>query len=58
MIGEIKSTIKLQSWILSFNTAMLVAVLFKLFSKQELQAPRQTPLEQPVQTSIYITIAD
>ena len=33
MIGEIKSTIKLQSWILSFNTAMLVAVLFKLFSK-------------------------
>jgi hypothetical protein len=32
-IGDIKSTIKLHSWILSFNTALLVAVLFKVFSK-------------------------
>jgi hypothetical protein len=30
-IGELKSTLRLHTWILSFNTALLAAVAVKLF---------------------------
>lgn len=30
-IAEIKSTLRLHSWVLGFNTAMLVAIVGKLF---------------------------
>ena len=30
-LADIKSTLRLQSWILTFNTAMIVAIVGKLF---------------------------
>lgn len=31
-VFELKSTVRLHTWMLSFNTAMLVAVLWRVFS--------------------------
>jgi hypothetical protein len=31
VLADIKSTLRLQSWVLTFNTAMIVAIVGKLF---------------------------